>query len=550
MKKFSCGRAIWGARLAGLPVAPLVALVAASVLIHGYHYGIEDEAIYLPAIKAHLNPALYPHDAIYFQLQTRPMLFDDLVAYTARWLHLAVDWTVFAFYLGSLLAFYAGAWALQSRLFPGTRAGKAGNAALPAAGARSGNAALPVAGARSGNAGLPAAGAGGGVLLVAALLTLPVAGTCVFLADQHLHPRTLATALILLAAARLAPRAWGEQLAVREYGWAALLMAAAAAMHPQMAFYGALLLGVLWLPERALRWQPALVAGAVAALLLALAARWMGTGGAEWQEASRTRTQHYLLQWEWYEWLGGFAPVFVLWGMGWLARRRGLAAASAVAKRTAWLAAAGFVAGCAITIPPRMERLTPFQPLRTLHLVYLVMTLLAGGLLGEIVLKDKLWRWAVLLLPIAAGMSYAQFDSFPDSHHVEWPGRATGNDWVEAFNWVKGHTPVDAYFAMDPHYMELEGEDYHGFRGLAERGQMADWDKDPGVALLFPALVTRWSHEVHTLDNWDHFTAQDLHRLREQFGVDWTVVRVKGEGAIALSDCPYRNRRVVVCRIE
>jgi hypothetical protein len=70
------------------------------------------------------------------------------------------------------------------------------------------------------------------------------------------------------------------------------------------------------------------------------------------------------------------------------------------------------------------------------------------------------------------------------------------------------------------------------------------------VALLFPALVTRWSHEVHTLDNWDHFTAQDLHRLREQFGVEWTVLRGKGEGSIALSDCPYRNPSVVVCRIE
>jgi hypothetical protein len=329
-----------------------------------------------------------------------------------------------------------------------------------------------------------------------------------------------------------------------------LLIVVAATMHPQMAFYGALLLVVLWLPERALRWKPMLIAGAISVLLLVLAAHWLGTGTAEWQEASRTRTQHYLLQWEWYEWLGGIAPIFVLWGMGRVAQRHGLAAASAVARRTAWFAAAGFVAGLVIAIPVQMERLTPYQPLRTLHLTYIVMTLLAGGLLGEYVLKDQVWRWAVLLLPIAAGMSYAQLESFPDSRHIEWPGRATGNDWVEAFNWVKANTPVDAYFVLDPHYMDREGEDFHGFRGLAERSQMADWDKDPGVALLFPALVTRWYREVHTLDNWDHFTAQDLHRLREQFGVGWTVQRVKGEGAIALSDCPYRNNSVVVCRIE
>jgi uncharacterized protein DUF6798 len=502
--------AIRGVRLLGL----LLALVAASVLIHGYHYGIEDEAIYLPAIKAHLNPALYPHDAIFFELQTRPMLFDELVAGTARRLHLAVDWTVFGYYLGTLLAFYGGLWTLQARLFPDER------------------------------------GRLGGLLLVAVLLTLPVAGTCVFLVDQHLHPRTLATALILLAAAMMVPKALGEELTAREYVWVGSLIVVATAMHPQMAFYGVLLLVVLWLPERALRWKPMLIAGAISVLVVVLAGRWMGTGGAEWQEASRTRTQHYLLQWEWYEWLGGIAPIFVLWGMAWVAQRKGLAAAAAVAKRTAWFAAVGFAAGVVITIPVQMERLTPYQPLRTLHLTYIVMTLLAGGLLGEFVLKDQVWRWALLLLPIAAGMSYAQFDSFPDSHHVEWPGQATGNDWVEAFNWVKANTPVDAYFVLDPHYMDREGEDFHGFRGLAERGQMADWDKDPGVALLFPALVTRWYREVHTLDNWDHFTSVDLHRLREQFGVEWTILRVKGEGAIALSDCPYRNNRVVVCRIE
>jgi hypothetical protein len=499
-------------------LALLVAMVAASLAIHGYHYGIEDEAIYLPAIKAHLNPALYPHDAIFFQLQTRPMLFDELVAGTARGLHLAVDRTVFGYFLGTLLAFYAGLWALQARLFPGLRARL------------------------------------GGMLLVGALLTLPVAGTCVFLVDQHLHPRTLATALILLAAARLVPREWEAGNAwlpaAGAWAWVLLLMVAAVVIHPQMAFYGVLLLVALGLPERALKPRPVLVAGAIAVLLLVLAARWMGTGGAEWQEASRTRTQHYLLQWEWYEWLGAIAPIFLLWGMSKVAQGRGLAAVSAVAKRTAWFAAAGLAAGCVITIPPQMERLTPFQPLRTLHLTYLVMTLLAGGLLGEFVLKAKRWRWVVLLLPIAAGMSYAQWKSFPDSHHVEWPGRATGNDWVEAFDWVKANTPVDAYFVLDPRYMSREGEDYHGFRGLAERGQLADWDKDPGVALLFPALVMRWSHEVHALDHWEDFTAADLHRLRAQFGVDWTMLPMKGEGAIALSDCPYRNRSVVVCRIE
>ena len=511
MKSHSARNSIAGVRLLAL----LAVMVAASIAVHGYHYGIEDEAIYLPAIKAHLNPALYPHDAIFFQPQARATLFDDLVASCARPLHTPVDGTVFGFYVGTLLAFYAGLWALVARLFPGLRARL------------------------------------GGMLLVAALLTLPVAGTCIFIVDQHLHPRTLATALILYAAAQVIPRTWREPVAAREYALAALLMIGATLIHVQMAFYGLLFLGLLLLSLRGLGGRIVLLAGFTPMLL----ARLTEKGGPEWQEASRTRTQHYLSQWAWYEWLGAIAPIFLLWGMARLARRHGLPAASAVANCTALFAAVGFVAGCVITLPPQFERLTAYQPMRMLHLTYIVMLLLAGGLLAELVLKRKLWRWALLLLPITAGMSFAQFESFPNTHHVEWPGRATGNDWVEAFNWVKANTPVDAYFVLDPHYMSSEGEDFHGFRGLAERGQMADWDKDPGVAMLFPELAVRWSREVHALDKWKSFTSEDFHRLHEQFGVGWTVLALPGAGngglqAISLSDCPYRNHGVMVCRVR
>ena len=519
MKTPPDGTPITGLRL----LMMLLVIVAASVAIHGYHYGIEDEAIYLPAIKAHLNPALYPHDAIFFQPQTRPTLFDDLVAASARVLRAPVDCTVFACYLGTLLAFYAGLWAMASRLFPGLR------------------------------------GRLGGVLLIAALLTMPVAGTCIFIVDQHLHPRTLATGLILWAAAVVIRRTSGEAIRAQDYLLAAVLLIFAALVHVQMAFYGLLFIAALVLPRRQMVGWLVLLA-MVAAVLLGAAL--LGPGSPEWQEASRTRAQHYLLRWEWYEWLGAIAPGFLLWGMARLARLRGLKAASEVAQRTAFYAAMGFVAGCLITIPPQLERLTPFQPLRTLHLTYIVMLLMAGGLLAEMVLKGKPWRWAALLLPIAAGMSFAQIESFPDSHHIEWPGRPTGNDWVEAFHWVKANTPVDAYFVLDPHYMSSPGEDYHGFRGLAERGQMADWDKDPGVVLLFPEVAPRWWREVHALDGWKNFTAADFHRLHEQFGVGWTVMpygsrfgnwgKYAGERnvPIPLSDCPYYNRSVVICRVK
>ncbi len=267
------GNSISGWRLLAL----LLVIVAASVAIHGYHYGIEDEAIYLPAIKAHLNPALYPHDAIFFQPQTRATLFDELVAATARAVHAPVDRTEFGYFIATLLVFYAGLWALAALLFPGLR------------------------------------GRLGGVLLIGALLTMPVAGTCIFIADQHLHPRTLATGLILLAAALAGRRAANEPLRARDYLLVGLLLACAALFHVQMAFYGVLFVIALLLPRRAAAGWLVLLAGAGVVLLgVALVAK----GGPQWQEASRTRAQHYLLRWEWYEWLGASCSYLSTMGDG------------------------------------------------------------------------------------------------------------------------------------------------------------------------------------------------------------------------------------------
>ena len=68
-----------------------------------------------------------------------------------------------------------------------------------------------------------------GVAMVAAMLTLPVAGTGLYLMDQHLHPRNPATALILFAVARImAGKRWQ----------AVPLVAVAFLLHPLMGALG------------------------------------------------------------------------------------------------------------------------------------------------------------------------------------------------------------------------------------------------------------------------------------------------------------------------
>ena len=57
----------------------ILLLTLAGLAVMGYHPGFEDDGIYLSAVKAGLNPALYPRDADFFRLQSQATVFPLLV---------------------------------------------------------------------------------------------------------------------------------------------------------------------------------------------------------------------------------------------------------------------------------------------------------------------------------------------------------------------------------------------------------------------------------------------------------------------------------------
>ena len=61
---------------------PLLILIftVLGFLVMGYHPGIEDDGVYLAAVKADLQPALYPHDSDFFRLQLQATVFDRWMA--------------------------------------------------------------------------------------------------------------------------------------------------------------------------------------------------------------------------------------------------------------------------------------------------------------------------------------------------------------------------------------------------------------------------------------------------------------------------------------
>ena len=492
-------------------LALLALLATFAILVQGYHPGLEDDAFYLAAIKHNLNPSLFPHDADFFRVQFQATIFDKLVASSLRWTRVPLEWGILFWQWGVTFLILWQCWRISRRCFAETHAQLAA------------------------------------VALVAVLLTLPVSGTGLSLTDQYLHPRALATALILAAIVAVLD----AKLLL-----AFALLTGAFFVHAIMAAFGAsYCLFLLWKPKH--RNETKQRRPAVAAALL-LPLGWVFEPASDaWRRAAATRPFYFVLRWHWYEWLGVIAPLALLWWFRALALRKQRAnvereTLARVSERLVYFGVFQLVVALLMLLPPNLERLRPLEPMRFLHLVYLLFVLLAGGLLGQYALKRHALRWLLLFVPLSAGMFYAQRQMYPATAHLELPPplsryETPRNNWVEAFRWISRHTPGDSRFALDPRYMELPGEDYHGFRALAERSVLADEIKDAGMAARVPSLAPRWLREVEVQSSWRSFQRPDFLRLKAEFEVDWVVLQSPG---VAGLPCPYQNSQVMVCQVE
>jgi hypothetical protein len=485
----------------------LLALLATFAIgVQGYHPGLEDDAFYLAAIKHNLNPSLFPHDADFFRVQFQATIFDKLIASSVRLIHVPLEWGIFLWQWGATFLILSQCWRISRRCFAEAHAQWAA------------------------------------VTLVAVLLTLPVSATGLTLTDQYLHPRALATVAILAAIVAVLD----AQLLL-----AFALLTAAFFVHAIMAAFGAsYCLFLLWKPKRRAKtkqWQ----APALAALPIPLG--WIFEPASDaWRQAAATRPFYFILRWHWYEWLGVVAPLALLWWFRSLTGRNQPANAeqqtmARVSERLVYFGVFQLAVALLMLLPPQLERLRPLEPMRFLHLAYLLFILLGGGLLGQYVLKRHTLRWLLLFVPLSAGMFFAQRQMYPATAHLELPGLASRNNWVDAFRWISLNTPVDSQFALDPRYMELPGEDYHGFRALAERSVLADEIKDAGMAARVPSLAPRWLREEKAQHGWRNFQRPDFLRLKQEFGVNWVVLQAPGVDGLS---CPYRNPQVLVCRVD
>lgn len=485
-------------RVTPLRVGGLLALATAAILLHGYHPYVEDAEIYLPGIKKLLNPALYQMNPGFFSSHAGMTMFPNLIAASVRLTHLPFDVALLLWQFASVFGLMLACWRIGRTVFRSA----------------------------------PAAWAGAG--MVAGMLGIPIAGTALLLMDQYLNTRSVSTAMVLLMAASVVEG---------RYLQAALWAVATAAIHPLMAMFGITFSAVLWL----LRTWPSLRLRRGVAFAALLPMGLFPPMSSTYHEALLSRSYFFLARWEWYELLGMIAPFGIFWAIARFARRRQMDELETLCRALNYFGLI-FALASLLTIPRALERFTLLQPMRYLHVTYVVLFVLIGGLLAEFVLQRRAWRWLVLFVPICVGMFVAERAVFPASPHLELPGRTSPNRWVQAFVWIRDNTPVEAYFALNPRHMALPDEDQHGFRALAERSMLADDVKDSGAVTMFPKLAETWKAQTTAQAGWKNFAPADFTRLKQAYGIDWVLV--DQPGVAAAMDCPYRANGLAVCRVH
>ena len=494
-------------------------LTALAVAVHGYHPYAEDGGLYMAGVKRLIDPALYPHETAFVTEHLRFSVFAPAVAGLVRWSHLRLDLAFLLLYVASFWVTLFAAWLLAKRCFT-SRTARCG-----------------------------------AVTLLAAWMTLPIAGTALMLMDPYVTARSISTpcALLALVGALMFLRPEGGE------GKRGLLLACgaltvAAVMHPLMAADALgciLLLGcVSSASGRVRRWATMTLC---VAAVFAAGVLWSlsPAEGALYRRAAETRHYWFLSQWQWYELIGLAAPLMILAAVALSRRRRDITARVALSRMAI---AAGITAVVVAVLFARLGAanyvVARLQPLRVFQLIYVVMILMLGAAGAERVLKQRPARWAAALTLLCGVMVFADRQTFPDSPHLElphvlFPG-ASENLWEQAFLWIRQNTPKDALFALDANYISKPGEDAQCFRAIAERSALPDYSKDGGEVSIAPRLAPAWAAGQAAQARLSAETDAQRERSLGPLGVTWVVL---DRTAVTDFACGYMNGAVKVCRL-
>ena len=95
----------------------LLAITLASILVHGYHMGTDDAAIYAPGIEKAAGPSLFPFGSEFFMHHAGLSLFPRLVA-SITWLTgLPIEWSMLLWFAFAQFLLLWSAYELAGQCF-------------------------------------------------------------------------------------------------------------------------------------------------------------------------------------------------------------------------------------------------------------------------------------------------------------------------------------------------------------------------------------------------------------------------------------------------
>ena len=497
---------------AWLPAAWHVLAAAAFALVAtlnaaGYRYGVGDQAFYVPSILRQIDGRLFPRDSALLDVQSRLLVFDELLARATRVLPASLETWFFALYLLTMVLLYAGLVRIADRLLLSRWSVAA--------------------------------------FVAAATIRHRIAKTAANTLEGYFHPRQLAFAIGLIGL--------GEVLRGRP-GLALAAVVVAGAVLPTTGIWFVGWIGVALAVEHP-RLRPALAAGAalgVAAGLGLLAAGFLPVQRMDDAWLSTLAGKDYLFATDWSlgTWLLNAAYPVVIAATFLARRRRGL---TQPGER-------GLVAGCVALIAVFVATL----PLVGAHVAFAVQLQISRvfWMADLLALLGIVW-WLSEARPASVGREPAPASARPRwvfaaaavfaltrggfALFVEHPERALfavsapADAWSDVTAWLRRATPPGTHVLADPDHAWRFGT---SLRVLAARDVFLENVKDEAISMYDRRMAQRVAERRLALGDFERRTAPELLDLGRRFELDVVV----SERELALPEL-YRNQQFRVYRL-
>lgn len=445
----------------------------------GYRYGASDQAFYVPAVVAELDPRLFPRDRGLIESQARLTRVDETLAAVVRLTGADLPLLYAGLYAVSLALLAGAGWLIARRLY------------------RTEWAAL--------------------ALLAALSLRHAIAKTGTNSLEAYFHPRQLAFGFGAMAVAAFLH----GRLALP-----AALVVAAALLHPTTAMWFAIWLGVAtFVAERRLRLPLAVCAAAGAA-----AGLWGLTSGplsgrlrimdAEWLATLATKDYLFPLGWPLDVWLLnlGYIPVIVLvyrWraALG-LAVPRELAMVAGCLSLLLVFAVALPLNGAGVALAVQLQTPRIFWMLDFLAVTYLVWAIAERAIVSP--RRVRTTAAVIILASLSRGL-YVMAVKFPERPVAQI--RVADDDWGRTMRWARTTAPSSGWLA-DPMHAVKYGT---SVRVAGERDVLVEAVKDAAIGMYGREIAMRTQERLAATADFARMTPARALALAERYNLDYLV---------------------------